>query len=95
MWPFTTKKQEKSENQAKIADILNSLVEKVDKIEENHAKLKGFTYRKAKVLTDDDDADQEKEQKGGGKMVYQGVEITEAMGIPKETLQWIKDNDPI
>lgn len=91
MWPFTRKKKQKSDNQAKIVDILGSLTEKFDKLEDQHKKLKGWSYRKAHAFVPEDDDEDEKPKKTG-KFTYQGVEID---GVPEATIQWIKDNDPV
>jgi len=91
MWPFSKKKKQKVENQVKISEILGSLSEKFDKLEDQHKKLKGWTYRKAHAFAPDEDDEEEKPKKTS-KFTYQGVEIT---GVPEETLQWIRDNDPV
>lgn len=91
MWFFNKNKLKESENQVKILSILNSLVEKTDKLEVNYKSLKGFTYRKAKVIGGDDD---EEEQKDDTDMIYNGVSL-KGMGIPAATLEWIQREQPV
>jgi len=91
MWFFNRKKQKESENQEKIVTILSGLSDKFDKLEENYKKLKGFTYRKAKIIGGDDEEEEEKEDTN---MVYNGVSL-KGMGIPASTLEWIKREQPV